>query len=601
MNTHTSIAAIGFAVLASLTSSPAALAADPGAPASKAQLEAIYKAEWERWLREDPTLATNIGDTRYNDRWPDLSLAAIERSDAADRAALDKLKQIDLSGLSAADKMTYDIVKLQFEDRTSAKRFKPYVYAIGHQGILQGTPSPQTASELDQIAPFTSVHDYEDWIARLDSFGSYVDQVIALLDIGIREKRTQPCAITARIAPQFDAQRVSMPTASPFFEALNHMPASFSDKDRQRLRSAASQAIATRVLPAMARLEKFFNGRYAPACRPSPGISSTPDGAAFYQNRIAYFTTTDMTPEAIHALGLAEVARIHGEMDKVIAAVGFKGSFQEFSHFLRTDPQFFYKDPNDLLHAYMVIAKSIDPNLLKLFGTLPRTPYGVRPIPDTSAPSATTAYYQQPANDGSRAGYFFVNLYRPDSRPKWEMETLTSHEAVPGHHLQIALQIEQGADLPMIRRMAQFTAFVEGWGLYSESLGYDLGLYTDPYQKFGQLTYDMWRAVRLVVDTGIHSMGWTRQQAIDYFAANAPKAQLDIENEIDRYISWPGQALAYKIGQRKIMEMRDLARQRLGERFDIRQFHDLILGTGPVPLDMLQRNVENWIATKAAH
>jgi len=597
MKTHTSIALIGFAMLASLSGTPAAQAASD----TKAQLEAIYKAEWERFLREDPTLATNVGDPRYNDRWPDLSLAAIASSDAADRAALDKLNHFDVSGLSATDRMTYDIVKLEFEDRTAAKRFKPYVYAIGHQGVLQGTPSPQTASELDEIAPFDSVHDYENWIARLDSFGPYVDQVIALLDIGVREKRTQPCAITARIAPQFDAQRVSMPMASPFFGPLTHMPASFSDADKQRLSAAASQAISTHVLPSMARLEKYFNSRYAPACRRSPGISGTPDGAAFYQNRIAHFTTTDMTPEAIHALGLAEVARIHGEMDKVIAAVGYKGSFADFCHFLRTDPQFFYKDPTDLLHAYMVISKSIDPNLVKLFGTLPRTPYGVRPIPDTSAPSATTAYYQQPANDGSRPGYFFVNLYRPEARPKWEMETLTSHEAVPGHHLQIATQIEQGADLPTIRRMADFTAFVEGWGLYSESLGYELGLYTDPYSKFGQLTYDMWRAVRLVVDTGIHSMGWTRQQAIDYFLANAPKSELDITNEIDRYISWPGQALAYKIGQRKIMEVRDMARQRLGDKFDIREFHDLILGTGPVPLYMLQRNVENWVAAKQAH
>jgi uncharacterized protein (DUF885 family) len=599
MNIFKSMTAMGFVLLFSLGAGPAARAADATASDSKAQLEAIYQAEWERWLREDPTLGTSIGDTRYNDRWPDLSIAAIQRSDSADHAALDKLNHIDVSGLSAADRMTFDIVKLQFEERTSAMRFKPYVYAIGQQGGLQGTPSPQTANELSEIAPFDSIHDYENWIARLNSFGAYVDQVIALLDIGVRENRTQPCAITARIAPQFDAQRVSMPMASPFYEPLKSMPATFSDADRQRLSAAASQAVEKSVLPAMAKLEKFFTARYAPACRRSPGISGTPDGAAFYRNQIARFTTTDMTPDAIHALGLAEVARIHGEMDKVIAAVGFKGSFQEFCHYLRTDPQFFYKDPTELLHGYMVIAKSIDPNLLKLFGTLPHTPYGVRPIPDTSAPSAPTAYYQPPANDGSRAGYFYVNLYRPDSRPKWEMETLTSHEAVPGHHLQIALQYERGADLPMIRRMAQFTAYVEGWGLYSESLGYDLGLYTDPYQKFGQLTYDMWRAVRLVVDTGIHSMGWTRQQAIDYFAANAPKSELDIENEIDRYISWPGQALAYKLGQLKIMEMRDLARERLGDRFDIRAFHDQVLSTGPVPLYMLQRNVEDWIATKA--
>jgi uncharacterized protein (DUF885 family) len=598
MNIFKSMTAMGFVLLFSLGAGPAARAADTTASDSKAQLEAIYQAEWERWLREDPTLGTSIGDTRYNDRWPDLSMAAIQRSDSADHAALDKLNHIDISGLSAADRMTYDIVKLQFEERTAAMRFKPYVYAIGQQGGLQGTPSPQTANELSEIAPFDSVHDYENWIARLNSFGAYVDQVIALLDIGVRENRTQPCAITARIAPQFAAQRVSSPEASPFYEPLKSMPATFSDADRQRLSAAAGQAVEKSVLPAMAKLEKFFTARYAPACRRSPGISGTPDGAAFYRNQIARFTTTDMTPEAIHALGLAEVARIHGEMDKVIAAVGFKGSFQEFCHYLRTDPQFFYKDPADLLHGYMVIAKSIDPNLLKLFGTLPHTPYGVRPIPDTGAPSAPTAYYQPPANDGSRAGYFYVNLYRPDSRPKWEMETLTSHEAVPGHHLQIALQYERGADLPMIRRMAQFTAYVEGWGLYSESLGYDLGLYTDPYQKFGQLTYDMWRAVRLVVDTGIHSMGWTRQQAIDYFAANAPKSELDIENEIDRYISWPGQALAYKLGQLKIMEMRDLARERLGEHFDIRAFHDQVLSTGPVPLYMLQRNVEEWIATK---
>ncbi|MFI4891392.1 MAG: DUF885 domain-containing protein [Steroidobacterales bacterium] len=599
MKKATSIAATGLAVLGLLLGNIASSAAPAVGADARAQLENIYQAEWQRWLREDPTLATAVGDPRYNDRWPDVSLAAIERSEAADRAALDKLDHIDAAALAAADRLTYDIVRLQFKERIDVMRFRPFVYAIGHQGNLQGTPSPQTASELAEITPFDSVHDYENWIARLDSFGAYVDQVIALLDIGVREHRTQACAVTARIAPQFDLQRVSTVTASPFYQPLTQMPPGFSAADRQRLGAAAGQAIAKKVLPAMARLERFFNSRYAPACRTSPGISATPDGAAFYRNQIAYFTTTDMTPEAIHELGLKEVARIHGEMDKVIAAVGFKGSFQEFCHFLRTDPQFFYKDPTELLHGYMVIAKSIDPNLVKLFGKLPRTPYGVRPIPDTSAPSAPTAYYQPPANDGSRAGYFYANLYRPDSRPKWEMETLVSHESVPGHHLQIALQYEQGADVPMIRRMAQFTAYVEGWGLYSESLGYDLGLYTDPYSKFGQLTYDMWRAVRLVVDTGIHSQGWTRQQAIDYFAANAPKSELDIANEIDRYISWPGQALAYKLGQRKIMELREMARQRLGEHFDIREFHDQVLATGPVPLYLLQRNVEDWIAAKS--
>ena len=329
------------------------------------------------------------------------------------------------------------------------------------------------------------------------------------------------------------------------------------------------------------------------------GISDTPDGQAYYRALIVYHTTTQLSAEEIHAIGLAEVKRIRGEMDKIIAAVGFHGSFQEFAHYLRTDPKFFYTDPTELLHGYMVIAKSIDPNLVNLFGKLPRTPYGVRPIPDTSAPNSTTAYYQPLATDGSRPGYYYVNLYKPEARPKWEMEVLTSHEAVPGHHLQVALQYENAADVPMIRRMADFTAYAEGWGLYAESLGGQLGLYSDPYSKFGQLTYDMWRAVRLVVDTGMHVKGWSRQRAVDYFMANAPKSELDITNEIDRYIAWPGQALAYKLGQMKFLELRETARQALGAKFDIREFHDVVLSTGAVPLSVLEQTVQRWLAGKA--
>jgi prolyl oligopeptidase len=328
------------------------------------------------------------------------------------------------------------------------------------------------------------------------------------------------------------------------------------------------------------------------------GIFDTPDGRAFYRELIAYHTTTQLSADEIHAIGLREVARIRTEMDKIIASVGFKGDFAAFIHYLRTDPRFFYTDPDELLHGYMVIAKSIDPNLVKLFGKLPRTPYGVRPVPATSAPNTTTAYYQPLASDGSRPGFYYVNLYKPDQRPKWEMEVLTTHEAVPGHHLQIALQYENAAGVPMIRRMSDFTAYAEGWGLYAESLGGQLGLYTDPYSKFGELTYDMWRAVRLVVDTGIHDRGWTRQRAIDFFMANAPKSELDITNEIDRYIAWPGQALAYKVGQLKIMELRDAAQRTLGDKFDIRAFHDTVLSTGAVPLSVLENTVRQWVASQ---
>jgi uncharacterized protein (DUF885 family) len=570
----------------------------PGPADAKMRLEKIYDAEWQRWLREDPAMATNVGDPRYNDRWPDLSLAAIDRSHAMDVAAEAALEKIDLSGLSAADRVNYEVVRLELERRTATAPFKPYVYAISHLGSLQMASSVQTANEISEIAPFATVKDYENWIGRLTSFGRYVDQVTALLTVGIQEGRTQPRVIMERVKPQIQAQRVSKPEDSPFFAPFGKMPQSFSETDRKRLIAAGREAIAANVLPAFARFDRFFNDTYLPACRDSIGISDTPDGPAYYREAIAYHTTTQLTADAIHDIGLAEVKRIRGEMDKIISAVGFKGDFQGFSQYLRTDPKFFYKDPVDLLHGYMVIAKSIDPNLVKLFGKLPRTPYGVRAIPDTSAPNTTTAYYQPPASDGSRPGYYYVNLYKPEARPKWEMEVLTSHESVPGHHLQIALQYENAADVPMIRRMADFTAYAEGWALYAESLGDQLGLYTDPYQKFGQLTYDMWRAVRLVVDTGIHSKGWTRQRAVDYFKANAPKSDLDIANEIDRYIAWPGQALAYKVGQMKIFELRDAAKRTLGSRFDIREFHDVVLSTGAVPLSVLEKSVRDWMAAK---
>jgi uncharacterized protein (DUF885 family) len=330
------------------------------------------------------------------------------------------------------------------------------------------------------------------------------------------------------------------------------------------------------------------------------GAWQLPNGAELYAYFVRHYTTTNETPEQVHEIGLKEVARINSEMQQVMQQTGFKGSRQEFFKFLRTDPQFFYKTPEELFEAYKAIAKTVDPNLVKIFRTLPRQPYGVEAIPTTFAADTTTAYYRAGAPDGSRAGTYFVNLYKPDTRPKWEMMALTLHESVPGHHLQIARAQEMG-EMPKFRRFAGYTAFVEGWGLYAESLGDDMGLYDDPYSKFGQLTYEMWRAVRLVVDTGIHAKHWTREQAIQYFMENAPKHELDITNEIDRYIAWPGQALAYKTGELKIKELRERARHELGDKFDIKEFHDVVLGSGSLPLDILERNVTNWIADKRSH
>ncbi len=572
---------------ASLIAAPhASLAAD-------ARLQALFDSAWEADLQDNPISADYLGDHRFADRWPDLTPAAFAARYARYAATLAELKAIPRAGLSNADKLNYDLFALDFQRRLDAQPFKPWLYEVARprDGV-------QTSSEIAELLPFATVADYEAWIARLTKMGAYIDENIALLETAIREKRTQPRSIMERVPAQIALQIPANAEDSPFFEPFKRFPDGIGAEDRARLIGEAGRAIGEQVIPAFRRLDAFMRDKYLPACRTSDGIWDTPDGAAFYANRVAYHTTTNLTPEEIHATGLREVARIRAEMDEVIRKVGFNGSFEEFLTFLRTDPQFYYKTGDELYEAYAAMAKRIDPELVKFFGKLPRMPYGVRPIPMTSAPDTTTAYYQGPALDGSRAGYYYVNLYRPEVRPKYEMPVLTVHEAVPGHHLQIALAMEDKS-LPLFRRNADYTAYIEGWALYSERLGEQMGLYDDPYAKFGQLTYDMWRAVRLVVDTGIHAKKWTRQQAIDYFKANAAKTEADIVNEVDRYIAWPGQALAYKIGQLRILDLRREAQAALGERFDIRAFHDALLSSGAVPLDVLSERMHKWIAAQA--
>ena len=575
-------------LVAALLAAPVPAFAD-----ATADLHALFDREWERDLAESPESATYVGDPRYNDRWSDISAAAIAARGAADAKVLDDLARIPRDALAPPEQLNYDLFRHDYEMRKAANAFHPEFYA------LEASNGPQNLNEISEVMPFQTVADYEAWIARMTALPKLLEQYADLLRRGAKEKRTQPRAIAERVVAPLERQVTASPEESPFFAPFRSFPDAIPAVERERLTAAAKKVIAESVVPAYRTFNAVFKDEYLPATRETVGLWDTPDGREHYKYLARYHTTTALTPEEIHDIGLREVARNRAEMQKVMDEVGFKGSLAEFFQYLRTDPKFYYKTGDELFRGYAVITKQIDPELPRLFGKLYRTPFGLRAIPDNSAPNTTTAYYQGPSIDGSRPGYYYVNLYRPEVRPKWEMEVLTVHEAAPGHHLQIALAQEQG-DLPNFRRAGGYTAFVEGWGLYSERLGYDLGLYKDPYSRFGQLTYDQWRAIRLVVDTGLHDMKWTRQQAIDYFTANAAKTETDIVNEIDRYISDPGQALAYKIGQLKFLELRERAKTALGDRFDIRAFHDTVLATGAVPLDVLERNVDDWIAAQKA-
>ncbi len=567
---------------------PAAFAQDA---ATTKTLHDLFAQEWEYDLQQSPTRASSLGDRRWNDRWGDRSLAAIKSRHEHDLDVLQRLAKIDRAKLSAADQLNYDLFKKEYETDIEEYKYRWYLAPLNQRGGIQ------SQNELADSLRFESIKDYDDWIARMNAFPVYMDQTIALMNEGIKARVVLPKVIMQRVPAQIDKQIVDQPEDSLFYKPFKRFPDAIPAAERERLSRSAQTAISTNIIPSYKRFKKFFVDEYLAASFDEVGAWQLPQGEAMYAHMVRKYTTTNVTPREVHDKGISEVKRIRAAMHEVMNQVGFKGTLAEFFTFLRTDKRFYYDTPAELLAAYQAMSKRIDPNLVKVFRKLPRMPYGVDVIPAAVAPDTTTAYYRQPSADGSRAGTYFVNLYKPESRPKWEMMALSLHEAVPGHHLQIALAQEQG-DIPNFRRFGGYTAFVEGWGLYAESLGEDMGLYDDPYAKFGQLTYEMWRAVRLVVDTGMHQMRWTRKQAIDYFMENAAKQELDIVNEVDRYIAWPGQALAYKTGELKIKELRARSRQELGSKFDIRDFHEVVLGSGAVPLDVLERNVVQWIATK---
>jgi prolyl oligopeptidase len=564
------------------------------ASCSKTSDESIFldlmSSEWERGIDENPLYASSMGKLDKNDEWPVYTLEQIKISHAHEKNVLFTLNALNTNKFSSENLLNIKLFKEQYKKSLELHEFKSFLVPFSHRGGIQ------LQHESAETLPLRTANHFNDWITRLSNLDKYIDGHIQIAREGIQSNIMPPRILMERVLDQIEKQAFIAPLESPFYKAFVEMPSSIPDELQAEIRNKALEVIENTVIPSYLNFYNFFKNEYLPQCRETIGISQIPNGDKYYEALARQFTTTSLNPNEIHEIGLSEVSRIKGEMEKIIKNVKWEGTFREFLEYLRTDSQFYFDNPDDLLTEYLATAKRIDPELVNLFNYLPSMPYGIRPIPMESAPDTTTAYYQRPAADGSRAGYYYVNLYRPEVRPKYEIEVLTVHEAMPGHHLQISINME--LDLPNFRKYGGITAFVEGWGLYSEALGYDLGLYKDPYSQFGQLTYEMWRAIRLVVDTGMHYKNWSREDSINYFLENSAKSRQDIINEVDRYINWPGQALAYKIGQMKILELRNKSEQVLGDKFDIKEFHNEILKRGALPLSTLELFINEWLATK---
>ncbi len=553
------------------------------------ELEAIYQDYWEYHLETFPSRATYLGDYRYNDRLEDLSeeahFATIDRY----RNYLERIAEYDPDGLEGQDRLNYLLFRRLLEMNVEGSKYNHHLMPISQQG------GPHISfPQIVNYHPFRSVKDYDDYIARLHAFPRQIEQVIANMAKGMDVGLVRSRIVVEKMVPQVEGLIVEDPDKSPLYEPLSRFPDDIGEGDRARIRGEVEKAIMESIVPAYQDLLVFIGDRYIHASREDVGAWSLPDGEERYRFAIRQYTTTEMTPEEIHELGLRELDRILNKMEEIKREVGFRGSLSDFLDFLRTDPQFYYSKPSDLMEGFREILRVMDEKMPLLFGHLPKAPYDLKEIETYRAQAAPAAYYYSPPEDGSRPGYFYVNTYRLDSRPRYTMEALAYHEAVPGHHLQIAIAGELDS-LPDFRQHHGFTVFVEGWGLYSESLPAEVGLYQDPYSRFGRLTFDAWRASRLVVDTGMHALKWDRQQAIDFVSDKTALSEHDIISEIDRYIAWPGQALAYKIGELRIRELRGRAEKALGGAFDVREFHDVLLQNGSIPLDILEAEIVKWI------
>ena len=554
------------------------------------KLQALYDDIWDHQMITFPTYATYVGYPGQNHRWSDPSLDAKKDYEASRKIFLERLMDIKIEDLPEDQRLGLKLIQKSLS--TQIKGFKfPEKFILIHQrsGVQQDIP------DILSVMSKNSKSDFDDRLMRLKNAPEYIAKTIDVLRAGLEQGITPP-KITLRDVPQQIMNTIpSDINVSPLLTSFNNFPTNMTAEEIDQIKEDAKTVIEMQVYPAFQNLYDFLVEEYIPNANESIALSDNQNGREWYRHRARQFTTTDLSPEEIHELGLREVERIKNEMDNVITNSGFNGTFNEFTHFLRTDPQFYAKTAEELLAGYRDIAKKADPELPKLFGKLPRMPYGVIEIPSYAAKSQTTAFYRGGSEKDGRAGYFYANTYALNTRPKWEMEALTLHEAMPGHHLQISLAKELPETHPLLQNLS-YTGFVEGWGLYAESLGTEMGFYKDPYSKFGQLTYEMWRAVRLVVDTGMHYFGWSRERSINYFASNTAKSLHDIEVEIDRYISWPGQALAYKIGELKFKELRRRSKQHFGDKFNIRDFHDELHKRGALPLDVLEDQINDWMS-----
>ncbi len=558
-----------------------------------AQLHALFDEHFERGLEMNPVYATFIGDNRFNDRLGDFHSAEYRAaSQAMDEEFLARLLEIDREQLGYQDQLSYDIFRVAREQSLEGNQFPGWM-----QPENQFRSNMAFFVQLGSGAsahPFKTVKDYEDFLSRADDFARNTDQMIANMREGMQNGIVQPRILIEKLVPQLESQIVDDITESAFYKPVQSMPEDFSDEDRARLTAAYEDKITNTIIPAYARLNNFLGDEYLGAARETVGMYALPNGDDWYAYNVRSITTTDLTPDEIHQIGIDEVARIHGEMQSVMDEVGFDGELEEFFEYVNTDPQFFFDEPEQLIQGYRDMADHINTLAEDLFEIFPKTDFEVRRVEPFREKSASGGSYSAGTPDGTRPGIFYANAYDLSARPSWAMESLYLHEAIPGHHFQIMIQREN-EDLPGFRRFGGFTAFIEGWGLYAESLGKEIGVYTDPYQYFGGLNAELWRSIRLVVDTGIHAKGWTRQQVLDYMYANSAVAEARAVSEAERFMAIPGQALAYKVGQIKIRAIRDKAEERLGDKFDVKDFHTQVLKDGAMPLSLLEAKIDRWV------